>query len=369
MKILMIGWGYPPNIQGGLDTHVYEISRELAKKNEIFLALPEFNSPKKEPEGIKTIPIKCPKASVSLVKAVREYNKGILKICGNLEFDLIHSHDWFGVEASEGLKKKTGRPWVFTLHSLEFMRSCQQGGKSLMERLEKRGAEKCDGLVTVSEFMKREIGEKYGIRKEKISVVYNSARAHAGEPGKIRKRFGLGQRPVALFLGRLSSQKGPEYFLRSAKMALEKIPDARFLVAGEGHLREGLERFASHLGLDGKAFFTGFAPERDMGSYYRDADVFVLPSLYEPFGIAALESVLSGTPAIVSEGSGVLERVGGMGCLMKVRPGDSADLAEKLVRALSSRKRVSESEKKAIQKAYSWERSAAEIFAAYQKVI
>ena len=248
MKILMIGWGYPPKIQGGLDTHVYEISRELAKNNDVFLTLPEFNSPKGDPEGIKIIPIKCPKTSGSLVKAVIEYNKNIVKDCAGLAFDVIHSHDWFGVEAADGLREKSGRPWIFTLHSLEFMRSCQQGGKSLMERLEKRGAEKCDGLVTVSEFMKREIGEKYGIRKEKISVVYNSARASMGEPGKIRKRFGLGQRPVALFLGRLSSQKGPEYFLRSAKMALQEIPDARFLIAGEGHLRDGLERFASHLG-------------------------------------------------------------------------------------------------------------------------
>ena len=370
MKILMIGWGFPPKIQGGLDIHVYEISRELAKRAEVLLALPEFNSPKRDSEGIKIIPVRCPKASAgSLVKTVSWYGKNAAEACRNLDFDVIHSHDWFGVEAAEILKQKTGKPWVFTLHSLEFMRSCEQGGKSIMERQERRGAEKCDKVLTVSRLMRKEIAERYGGKAEKIDVVYNSAKEQEGEPGKIRKKLGLGERPVALFLGRLSNQKGPEYFLRSAKIVLDKIPEARFLVAGEGHMREGLEKFSKHMGLEGKVAFTGFVPESDLASYYAAADVFALPSLHEPFGITALESLLAGTPVIVSEGAGALERLPEMDCVYKIRPGDSGDLAEKMVSGLSRRRRVSEREREAVKKAYSWERSAAEIFELYQKMI
>jgi glycogen(starch) synthase len=369
MKILMIGWGFPPRIDGGLDTHVFEISRELAKGNELSLVLPEFNSPKKAPKGVKIIPIRCPGFSdlKSLVRSVGAYNRNIVKVCRKLDFDVLHSHDWFGVEASLRLRERTGKPWVFTLHSLEYMRSCQNG-KSAMGRLERRGAEECDRVITVSKGMKRSISRDYGIRPGKIEVVYNSASIGKKNPEKVRRKFRLGRSPVILFLGRLSSQKGVESFIYSAKLVTERIPEARFLVAGEGNLKESLESFSSHLGLDGKVIFAGFVPQRELASYYSAADLFVLPSLHEPFGITVLESLLSGTPAVVSENAGVLENMPEMGCVTRIRAGSSEELAGKIVSALKKGKRVSESEKAILQRAYSWERSARETERIYQKV-
>ncbi|HJW96914.1 MAG TPA: glycosyltransferase family 4 protein [archaeon] len=370
MKILMIGWGFPPRIDGGLDTHVFEISRELARRNDVLLALPAFNSPRKAPEGVKIIPIRCPRFSRmrSLVNSVKEYNRNIIRKCGNLDFDVIHSHDWFGVEACSELRERTGKPWVFTLHSLEYMRSCQNG-KSAMERLERRGAEECDRVITVSKGMKKSIVRDYGISPGKIDVVYNSARMGRVNTGNIRRRFGLGKGPVILFLGRLSSQKGVEYVIHSAKMVSEKIPEARFLVAGEGNLKGSLEIFSSHLGLDGKVIFAGFVPQKDLASYYSAADVFVLPSLHEPFGITVLESLLSGTPVVVSENAGVLENVPEMKCIMKVRPSDSEELAGEITHFLERPFRVSGREIAALQKAYSWEKSARQIESIYQKLM
>jgi glycosyltransferase involved in cell wall biosynthesis len=366
MKILMMGWGFPPKIQGGLDIHVYEICKELAKRNDVMLTLPEFNSPKKAPDGIKVIPIKCPKFSdlISLIRSVREYNRNIVKVCKNLHFDVIHSHDWFGVEASARLKAKA--PWVLTIHSLEYMRSCHRG-KSVMDRLERKGMGRCDRIVAVSGFMKREIA-KSGVNQGKIDVVYNSARVDRGEPGKIRRKFGLGRRPVVLYLGRLSQQKGVEYVINSAKIVSEKIPEARFLIAGEGHLRKCLESFSGSLGLEGKVFFAGFVPDKELASYYSAADIFVSPSFYEPFGITALESLLSGTPAIVGKDSGVLERIPGMECVLAVKPGNSRDLAEKIMHILERRTRVLEADKKLLRKAYSWKESAIETEKIYLKV-
>jgi glycosyltransferase involved in cell wall biosynthesis len=381
MKILMIGWGFPPRIEGGLDMHVYEICRELAKGNEVMLALPEFNCPKRlvdrRPDdinpsrhsrnGISIIPIKCSGFTdlKSLVKSVRGYNRNIVKACRNLPFDIIHSHDWLGVEASERLGAKA--PWILTMHSLEYMRSCQNS-KSIMERLERRGMRECDRIITVSRFMKNEI-VKSGVNPGKIDVVYNSARVGRGEPEKIRRKFRLGKSPLVLFLGRLSQQKGVEYVISSAKMVSERIPEARFLIAGDGHLRKGLESFSRSLGLEGKVFFTGFVPERELASYYSAADVFVSPSFFEPFGITALESLLSGTPAIVGECSGILEKIQGLGCIMAVKPGNSRELAGKIISALESGVTVSESDRKILREAYSWKKAAKETLGIYQKVI
>jgi glycosyltransferase involved in cell wall biosynthesis len=367
MRILMIGWGFPPKIQGGLDIHVYEICRELAKRNEVMLTLPAFNSPKKAPDGIKIIPIKCPRFSDmrSLIKSVKEYNKNVVKKCRGLDFDVVHSHDWFGVEASLALRTKA--PWVLTMHSLEYMRSCHRG-RSVMGSLEMDGMRKCDRVIAVSRFMKKEIARN-GINPSKIDVVYNSASVGKAEPGKVRKKFRLGSNPVVLFLGRLSQQKGVEYVVHSAKIVSGKMPEVRFLIAGDGHLRNGLESFSRSLGLEGKVFFAGFVPEKELASYYSAADVFVSPSFFEPFGITALESLLSGTPAIVGRGSGVLERIPGMGCIQAVRPGDSKELARKIMNRLASGIAVSEKDKKMLREAYSWEGSARDIERIYQKVI
>lgn len=368
MKILMIGWGYPPKIQGGLDIHVYEISKELAKRNELFLTLPGFNCPKKAPRGIKIIPIKC-SLRKELAKTVGEYNTNILKKCRGLDFDLIHGHDWFGVESAEALRKKTGKPWILTLHSLEYMRSCGPGKKSVIEKLERRGSKACDRLITVSRFMKENIARDYDIDPGKIEVVYNSANMKKGRPEKIRKKLGLGNRPLVLFIGRLSQQKGVEYLIHSAGAVLEKIPEARFVIAGEGNLRESLEKFSRHMGLEGKIIFTGFVPEKDLPSYYSAADVFVYPSMFEPFGISVLESLLSGTPAITSREAGVMEMLPDMASLKGVKPGDSEELANRIVRILKDMRRVSNRENGILARTYSWEKSAREIMGIYQKVI
>jgi glycosyltransferase involved in cell wall biosynthesis len=152
-------------------------------------------------------------------------------------------------------------------------------------------------------------------------------------------------------------------------MVSEKMPEARFLIAGDGHLKKGLESFSMSLGLEGKVIFTGFVPEHELASYYSAADVFVSPSFFEPFGITALESLLSGTPAIVGEGSGVLERIPRMGCIQAVRPGDSKELAGKIMRVLKAGITVSERDKRLLRQAYSWERAAKETLRVYQKVI
>jgi glycosyltransferase involved in cell wall biosynthesis len=367
MKILMIGWGFQPKIEGGLDIHVQEISKELAKRNEVFLVLPKFNSPKKNPGWVKIIPVKC-KLRKSLSSSVSEYNRNIVKACRNLDFDIIHSHDWFGVEASRILRKRTGRPWILTLHSLEYMRSCVSGKRTVMERLEMEGAKGCDKVIAVSRFMKDCIVKNCGIEQGKIEVVYNSASIRKGNPERIRKALGLGKSPMALFVGRLSQQKGVEYLIYSAKSVLEKIPEARFVIVGEGHLKESLEKFSMHIGLGGKVVFPGFVPETDLASYYSAADVFVYPSIYEPFGISVLESLLSGTPAITSEQAGILERLPEMGSVAAVRAGDSKELAEKMVYFLRRRKRVSYIEKDIVARTYSWEKSASETLRIYQKV-
>jgi len=368
MKILMMGWGFPPKIEGGLDIHVHEICKELAKKNQVLLTLPEFNSPRRNPDGIRIIPIKC-RLMKSLSKTVGEYSGNIVKACSGMDFDVIHCHDWFGVQASDALRNLTGKPWVLTLHSLEYMRSCGPGRKTAMERLEARGARECDRIIAVSRFMKESIVKNCGVQPGKIDVVYNSASVGKGNPEKLRKSLGLGDRPLVLFLGRLSHQKGVEHLIYSARSVLERIPDVRFLIVGEGHLKGSLEKFSRHMGLEGKIIFPGFVPQSELASYYSAADVFVYPSMFEPFGISVLESLLSGTPAVTSAEAGIMEMLPDLDSLKGVRPGDSRELAEQIMHFLTSGKRVSGKEKRLLESTYSWKKSAAQILQIYQKVI
>jgi glycosyltransferase involved in cell wall biosynthesis len=282
-----------------------------------------------------------------------------------MDFDLIHSHDWLCVPAAEALRKACGKPWVLTIHSLEWMRSLNPGG-SLMQKMESKGMQKSDRLVAVSKYMKREMESASG-RKD-IDVVYNAANVCKGSPESVRKRLDLQKKSVVLFVGRLSQQKGVEYLISAAKRVSEEMPDARFLIAGTGHLSSSLGAFASHLGLDGKVLLTGFVPQDDVFSYYSAADVFVYPSVSEPFGIAVLEALLSGTPVITNPSAGVLERLPKLKCIYTAEQ-SSEGLADKIISALKERRRVSESEKETIRRAYSWEKSASQIMGIYRKAL
>ena len=372
MKIAMIGWEYPPFKVGGLGTHCYGLTHALANLSvNVDFYIPKRTEQKmvKSERNLRIIEVGV--ANVfpydryselpienDFFNAVETYNS----LCANRIkgcYDLIHCHDWLTMEAGIRLKEKLGIPLIVTIHSTEYDRS---GGiypnQYFIER-EKRGMDAADRIIAVSHFTKRIIMEKYHIPEDKIRVVHNAV-SKIGEGGKKKK--------IVLFFGRLTIQKGAEFFLRAAKKVLEKENDCLFIVAGAGDMLPRLIDLAIQLGIANKVMFTGPLTDEEVKHIYRIASVYVLPSVSEPFGITALEAISAGTPAIISKTSGVAEVVKHS---LTVDFWDVDEMANKIIALLRYhplRKTMVENAKKEVD-FLTWERTAEKTLEVYREVI
>lgn len=330
----MIGWEYPPFKAGGLGTHCYGLTRSLADENvKVDFYMPKTkhsagNSGKKnlvikEVGETEIFPYDRPEdkeLAGQFFESVYRYNDLVVeKVKGN--YDLIHCHDWLTMKAGVALKEKLGIPLVLSVHSTEYDRSGWICPNDWFINIEREGMEKADRIIAVSHFTKSVIVDKYGINPDKISVVYNAVYP-IGEGEK---------QEIVLFLGRLTIQKGAEFFLRAAKKVLEYEPDSRFVVAGTGDMLPRLINQAVDMGISSKVIFTGLLTEEEVRHIYRISNVYVMPSVSEPFGITALEAVSAGTPTIASKTAGFSEAF--QNCL-RVDFWDTDEMANKIISLL-----------------------------------
>ena len=334
MKVAMIGWEYPPFKAGGLGTHCYGLTRSLADKNvKVDFYMPKTkhsagNSGKKnlvikEVGETEIFPYDRPEdkeLAGQFFESVYRYNDLVVeKVKGN--YDLIHCHDWLTMKAGVALKEKLDIPLVLSVHSTEYDRSGWICPNDWFINIEREGMEKADRVIAVSHFTKGVIVDKYGINPDKISVVHNAVYP-IGEGEK---------QEIVLFLGRLTIQKGAEFFLRAAKKVLEYEPDSRFVVAGTGDMLPRLINQAVDMGISSKVIFTGLLTEEEVRHIYRISNVYVMPSVSEPFGITALEAVSAGTPTIASKTAGFSEAF--QNCL-RVDFWDTDEMANKIISLL-----------------------------------
>lgn len=330
----MIGWEYPPFKAGGLGTHCYGLTRSLADKNvKVDFYMPKTkhsagNSGKKnlvikEVGETEIFPYDRPEdkeLAGQFFESVYRYNDLVVeKVKGN--YDLIHCHDWLTMKAGVALKEKLGIPLVLSVHSTEYDRSGWICPNDWFINIEREGMEKADRIIAVSHFTKGVIVDKYGINPDKISVVHNAVYP-IGEGEK---------QEIVLFLGRLTIQKGAEFFLRAAKKVLDYEPDSRFVVAGTGDMLPRLINQAVDMGISSKVIFTGLLTEEEVRHIYRISNVYVMPSVSEPFGITALEAVSAGTPTIASKTAGFSEAF--QNCL-RVDFWDTDEMANKIISLL-----------------------------------
>jgi glycosyltransferase involved in cell wall biosynthesis len=246
-------------------------------------------------------------------------------------FDCIHAHDWMTFPAGIALAHVTGKPLVIHVHSTEFDRS----GENVDQRvynIERRGMHAAARVICVSNLTQSICVRRYGVDPGKCQVVYNGVDNEAAQP----RPEGGGDRieakdRIVLFLGRITMQKGPEYFIRAAKRVLEKEPNAKFVVAGSGDMAIRMIEEAAYLGIGSRVLFTGFLRGRDVDRIYRMADVYVMPSVSEPFGIAPLEAMRNDVPVIISKQSGVSEV---LTHALKVDFWDIDEMANKIVAVL-----------------------------------
>lgn len=366
MKVLMFGWEFPPHISGGLGTACFGLTKGLSelKNVEVIFVVPKAFGDEDQTNikliGANQIPIKQSEIQFSenqsalnyievnseiipyvgeqefweqknkkyskttrfvqtnegftidfsgnyntnLIDEIRKYALVAELIARSHNFDIIHAHDWLAYPAGIAAKEASGKPLVIHVHATDFDRSGGNVNPNVYA-IEREGMEKADRIITVSNFTRKTVIQKYQIPASKVTTVYNAVEPKTEENDTFIKK-GVNEK-VVTFLGRITMQKGPEYFIEAASMVLRKMDNVRFVMAGSGDMMDAMIARVAELGITDHFHFTGFLEGEDVYQMFEMTDVFVMPSVSEPFGIVPLEAMQSGVPVIISNQSGVAE--------------------------------------------------------------
>jgi glycogen(starch) synthase len=259
---------------------------------------------------------------------VHRYAAMAAELAEDEQFDIVHAHDWMTYPAGIAVSAISGRPLVVHVHSTEFDRSGEHVNQMIYD-IEREGMHRADKVITVSHFTRNIIMSRYGVSGDKVEVVYNGVERNGKwslDEAVIDK-----DEKIVLFLGRITMQKGPEYFLQAAKKVLELMDNVKFVMVGSGDLMHRAIEMAAELGIGHKVLFTGFLRGEDVQKIYKMADLYVMPSVSEPFGIAPLEALDNDVPVIISKQSGVSEV---LVHALKVDFWDVNEIANKIVAVL-----------------------------------
>ena len=239
-----------------------------------------------------------------LMKEVAQYTLVASHIAKKNQFDVIHAHDWLTYPAGIIAKEVSGKPLVIHVHATEFDRSGENINQAVFD-IEKKGMEEADKIIAVSLYTKQILVNRYGIPENKIEVVYNGVIPL--EKDFKKQTSSTKKNKIVTFLGRVTFQKGPDYFVEAAKKVLERFPETHFVMAGNGDMLTRIIKRVAKLRLSSRFHFTGFLKGEETNRMYAMSDVYVMPSVSEPFGISPLEAARSGVPVIISKQSGVSE--------------------------------------------------------------
>lgn len=368
MKVLMFGWEFPPHIAGGLGTACYGIVKGLAHNGvETMFVMPSASGdedksaadiinasdvpveitdtmnvddfldkvqfvhigtnmvPYLDPEEFHTLVEEDRKRQVrdftvnyghtykfsgkygsNLMEEVARYAMvgGTIAMTHKDEFDVIHAHDWLTYNAGIAAKRLSGKPLVVHVHATSFDRSSDNNIDTRVYEIEKRGMEAADKVITVSDLTRNIVITKYGIDPAKVVTVHNAVDFSGRSEVKVEKGV---KDKVVTFLGRITFQKGPEYFIEAAAKVLKKCDNVRFVMAGSGDMMNRSIRQVARLGISDRFHFTGFLRGNEVQKMFALSDVYVMPSVSEPFGISPLEAMRSGVPSVISRQSGAAE--------------------------------------------------------------
>ncbi len=301
----------------------------------------------------------------NIFQEVALYAENVVATLANEEFDFIHAHDWMTYSAGLALRRVTGKPLIVQVHSLEYDRSGVNVDPRIFQ-IERMGVQEADAVIAVSKYTKSIINKVHHVPLDKISVVYNGI-THKKVVNRYEKDPKM-KGKIVLFLGRVTFQKGPEYFVDLAARVLPHIPDALFVMAGTGDMLTKMMNKVNYLGLQKNFHFAGFLKGKEVERMFSIADLYIMPSVSEPFGISPLEAVNFGTPAIISKQSGVAEV---LTHALKFDYWDLDTLSDYVVNSLlydELREDLIANSKYDLRK-LTWEASAKSAIAAYQKML
>jgi glycosyltransferase involved in cell wall biosynthesis len=365
MKVLMFGWEFPPHITGGLGTACFGLTKGLLKCGvDVQFVVPKAYGDESQEAvriinasdvtvmmndpifreywsqitymeiGSNLIPYVGPedfqqmvsenlnvkveersrvfsekfqfsgKYGHDLMEEVARYALVGAAIAANSEFDVIHAHDWLTYSAGVAAKKISGKPLVVHMHATEFDRSGENYNENVYE-IERKGMAEADRVITVSNLTRNIVIERYHIDPDKVITVHNAV--EQPEKTELIDAEKHVKEKIVTFLGRITFQKGPEYFIEAACKVLEKDKNVRFVMAGTGDMMEKMIRRVAKLKISSHFHFTGFLKGENVDRMFAMSDVYVMPSVSEPFGISPLEAMRSNVPVIISKQSGVAE--------------------------------------------------------------
>ncbi len=264
-----------------------------------------------------------------MLSEIHRYASSAVRLALREDFDVIHAHDWMTYPAGIAVAAVTGKPLVVHVHSTEFDRSGEHVNQPVYD-IERRGMHAAEKVIAVSHLTRNIIMSRYGVLGEKIEVVYNGVERN-GSPFPYPQIGIRNDEKIVLFLGRITMQKGPEYFLMAAKKVLEQIENVKFVMAGSGDMMRRIIEMAAEMGIGQKVLFTGFLRGDDVEKVYKMADLYVMPSVSEPFGIAPLEALNHDVPVLISKQSGVSEV---LTHVLKVDFWDVVEMANKIAAVL-----------------------------------
>jgi glycogen(starch) synthase len=387
LSVLMLSWEFPPRVVGGISSHVFDLSMALAKRSiDVHIVTCDFpGAPEYEQIGrvrVHRFNSKIPSPSFlgwifSMNQSMAEKAIDIMNEI-NDNVDVIHAHDWLVAEAAIKLRDDFSKPLVSTIHATEMGR---RGGihndyQRTINEVEQHLVSQSHELICCSKYMAEQILCGFNVQNERVHVIPNGVDTNRFNvrvsTKQIKQRYSRSGERIVSFVGRLVHEKGVHVLIGAVPKVLEKMHDVNFVIVGEGGMKDYLAQEAWDFGVASHVFFAGFVDEKTLISIYQASDAAVFPSLYEPFGITALEAMAAKTPVVVSDTGGLAEIVEHEKTGIKVYPDNSDSLAWGILRVLQNSSvgdRIQKNAYQRVAKEYDWNEIAEKTINVYESAL
>ena len=388
MKILMLTWEYPPRVVGGISKVVYDLSHKMVKEgNEVTVVTYKDGDNVKYYENDKGVEVY--RVDNYMIRAnnfidwIMQLNFNMITkvneiINKNGKFDVIHAHDWLVSYSAKSIKESYNIPLISTIHATESGRNSgiHDETQRYINDSEWMLTYESSEVIVNSNYMKNEVQRLFGLPYDKINVIPNGVNLQLFSNVNIdydfRRQYAMDNEKIILYVGRLVYEKGIQNLIAAMPKILDRYHDSKLIICGRGGMIDELMEQVKYLGIDNKVYFAGYCDSKKMQKMYKCADVAVFPSTYEPFGIVAIESMLSGTPTIVSDVGGLNEIVEHGVTGMKSYAGNANSIADSVLALLFDPKlcaNISQNAIKKVKENYNWAKITDNTYYVYQLAI
>ena len=388
MKILMLTWEYPPRVVGGISKVVYDLSHKMVKEgNEVTVVTYKDGDNVKYYENDKGVEVyRVDNYMIrpnNFIDWIMQLNFNMITkaneiINKNGKFDVIHAHDWLVAYSAKSIKESYNIPLISTIHATESGRNSgiHDETQRYINDSEWMLTYESSEVIVNSNYMKNEVQRLFGLPYDKINVIPNGVNLQLFSNVNIdydfRRQYAMDNEKIILYVGRLVYEKGIQNLIAAMPKVLDRYHDSKLIICGRGGMIDELREQVKYLGIENKVYFAGYCDSKKMQKMYKCADVAVFPSTYEPFGIVAIESMLSGTPTIVSDVGGLNEIIEHGVTGMKSYAGNANSIADSVLALLFDPKlcvNISQNAIKKVKENYNWSKITDSTYYVYQLAI